>query len=93
MIGIYVQDFKGYNNLELESRVITIVDKDNVINECSTGDQVVVILDKTVFYSEKGGQVGDVGILYNETTKARVLDTLKGPHNQIHHIVKIEKGN
>ena len=85
-------DFKGYNNLELEGKVLAIVNKGNIVDECIAGEEATVILDETVFYGEGGGQVGDIGILYNETTKLTVLDTKKGPHNQIHHIVKIEEG-
>jgi len=85
-------DFKGYSNLEIEGKVIAIINKGEVVTECAVGEEATIILDETVFYGEGGGQVGDVGILYNETTKLTVLDTKKGPHNQVHHIVKIEEG-
>ncbi len=85
-------DFKGYEDLELEGRVIAIVSKGHTVDTGNTGDEVVVILDKTVFYGESGGQVGDIGILYNETTKAIVNDTQRGPNDQIHHFVKIKEG-
>ncbi|MBU5677969.1 alanine--tRNA ligase [Alkaliphilus sp. MSJ-5] len=84
--------FKGYNNLELEGKVLAIINNGEVVEECTIGDEATIILDETVFYGEGGGQVGDIGTLYNETTKLTVLDTKKGPHNQIHHIVKIEDG-
>ncbi len=84
--------FKGYNNLELEGKVLAIINNGEVVEESTIGDEATVILDETVFYGEGGGQVGDIGALYNETTKLTVLDTKKGPHNQIHHIVKIEDG-
>ena len=85
-------DFRGYDSLELEGRVLAIVNKGNLADVGRVGDEVIVILDKTVFYGESGGQVGDIGVLYNKTTKAVVIDTQKGPHEQIHHTVKIEKG-
>ena len=85
-------DFKGYSDLEHEGEVIAIVNKGNIVDKGNIGDEVIVILDKTVFYGESGGQVGDVGILCNETMRGSVMDTKKGPHDQIHHIVKIEEG-
>ncbi|HZK57305.1 MAG TPA: alanine--tRNA ligase [Clostridia bacterium] len=85
-------DFIGYDSLELEGRVLAIVNKGNMVDMGSIGDEVTVILDKTVFYGESGGQVGDVGILRNKTIRAVVTDTQKGPHDQIHHTVRIEKG-
>ena len=85
-------DFKGYDDPELEGRVIAIVNKGDMVDTGNTGDEVVVILDRTVFYGESGGQVGDIGTLHNETARATVNDTKKGPNDQIHHIVKIEEG-
>lgn len=86
-------DFKGYNSFELEGKVLVIVKDGEVVKEATKENEATVILDETVFYGEGGGQVGDVGTLYNETTKLTVLDTKKGPNNQIHHIVKIEEGS
>lgn len=85
-------EFKGYNSLEIEGKVLAIVNNGQVIEKCNLGEEATIILDETAFYGEGGGQVGDVGTLYNETTKLTVLDTKKGPHNQIHHIVKVEEG-
>lgn len=86
-------DFKGYDNLQLEGRVVAIANKDELVEEGKKEDELIVILDETVFYSEGGGQVGDIGALYNDNTRARVIDTKKGPHDQIHHIVKVEEGS
>ncbi|HZJ76806.1 MAG TPA: alanine--tRNA ligase [Oscillospiraceae bacterium] len=85
-------DFKGYSKLELEGKIIAIINKGITVDKGNVGDKVIVILDKTVFYGESGGQIGDNGILYNETARATVVDAQEGPHNQIHHIVKIEEG-
>ncbi len=85
-------DFKGYNNFEIEGKILAIANKENMVDEGKAGDELRVILDETVFYGEGGGQVGDIGVLYNDKTKAIVLDTKKGPHDQIHHIVKVEEG-
>lgn len=86
-------DFKGYDNFELEGKVLAVVKDGEAVRQANTGSDATIILDETVFYGEGGGQVGDIGILYNETTKLTVLDTKKGPNDQIHHIVKVEEGS
>lgn len=86
-------DFRGYRDLELESRIVAIANKDRLVEEGKKDDDLILVLDKTVFYSEGGGQVGDVGYLYTEGATARVIDTKKGPHDQVHHMVKVEEGS
>ena len=85
-------DFRGYDDLELEGEVLAIIKRGDITNRVGMGDEAVVILDETAFYGESGGQIGDVGVLYNDTMRAAVTDTKKGPHDQIHHIIKIEEG-
>ncbi len=84
--------FKGYTNFEVEGKVLAIVSNDTVVEQCDKGKEATVILDETVFYGEGGGQVGDIGTLYNEAVRLSVLDTKKGPHNQVHHVVRVEEG-
>ena len=55
------------------------------------GDSVVVVLDKTVFYGESGGQVGDVGVLVGGC-RAEVTDTQKLSNGIILHMAKITNG-
>ena len=84
--------FKGYTNFEVEGKVLAIVSNDTVVEQCDKGKEATVILDETVFYGEGGGQVGDIGTLYNEAVRLSVLDTKKGPHNQVQHVVRVEEG-
>ncbi|ABW19206.1 alanine--tRNA ligase [Alkaliphilus oremlandii] len=84
--------FKGYTNFEVEGKVLAIVSNDTVVEQCDKGKEATVILDETAFYGEGGGQVGDIGTLYNEAVRLSVLDTKKGPHNQVHHVVRVEEG-
>lgn len=95
--------FVGYDSLESDSIIKAILKDEKIVTEALEGDEVEIILDKTPFYGESGGQVGDVGVIlsYGDTVSpfhhfgesvAEVIDTKKeiGLHA---HVVKIKKGN
>ncbi len=68
--------FVGYDNVEAEAKVIAIV-VDNVrVDEVSEGE-FTLVCDKTPFYGEGGGQVGDTGYVFVGDTKVAVVDTKK----------------
>ena len=81
-------DFTGYEITRDEAKVeaIRVGDKDAVSIEA--GQEGVIYLDRTPFYAESGGQVGDQGCLAAAKTKFAVLDTRKGHA----HIGRLEKG-
>ena len=83
--------FAGYEQLESGSVIKAVLKEGKVVNEAFEGDEVELFLDKTPFYGESGGQVGDTGIIYSDTAEVEVVDTKKelGLHS---HIVKITKG-
>ncbi|MGV8146841.1 MAG: alanine--tRNA ligase [Alkaliphilus sp.] len=83
-------EFIGYDCLENESTVLAVITNNDPVETKS--NEVVIILDKTPFYAESGGQVGDTGIIYNEKMKATVFKTQKGINERIHHIARIESG-
>jgi alanyl-tRNA synthetase len=57
-------EFTGYEELRLDSVAVLQLLKGGVgVNACSEGDAVDVVLARTPFYAESGGQVGDIGIL------------------------------
>ena len=85
-------EFKGYESAETDSRILEIFKngKDSV-SSVSAGDDALIILDQTPFYGEKGGQIGDVGVI--ETTEGRfiVTDTqILG--NAVAHVGYTEQG-
>lgn len=86
--------FKGYDTLQCEARVELIVDGDKP-EEVSgkTDHEIVLVLDKTPFYAESGGQVGDTGVIKNDNFEFRVINTQKTPDGKIYHIGRVEKGN
>ncbi len=84
--------FVGYDSLESESVIKAILRDGKVVNEASAGDAVELFLDRTPFYGESGGQLGDSGTIYCGTTELSVRDTKKeaGLHS---HFVTIQNGS
>ena len=67
-----VTEFVGYADDESQSRVLAVLP----VGTDDDGDELVeIFLDRTPFYAESGGQVGDTGTITTETGSARVLDT------------------
>ena len=74
-------EFIGYDHSDTNATVLGIYAENNAVGEIKEGDQVGIILDKTVFYAESGGQVGDTGIIGTETSLFNVVDCKKvGTH-------------
>lgn len=70
--------FTGYSNKkETDCVVKSIIKNNQLVQEAHEGDDVEIILDKTPFYAESGGQVGDIGIISNNSFKADVSNTTK----------------
>ncbi len=84
--------FDGYQNLKLCGNVTAIVKGDEVVSTICEGEKAVVVLNKTAFYAEGGGQAGDIGTLENGETIFEVVDTKKGANNTIKHIGFVKKG-
>lgn len=83
-------EFIGYDQLSTKSKVVAMFkDGKKVDTLDGEGD---IIVDKTVFYAESGGQVGDCGTIENETLKASITNVNKAPHKQHLHKVNIEYG-
>ncbi len=74
--------FTGYNSYEEHAEVAEIFVDGNVVDAIDSGtlnndEAVVVVLNKTPFYGESGGQVGDRGLLSNDSVRFEVIDTQK----------------
>ncbi len=79
-----VSDFTGYDHLKDESQIEAIFKEGESVNSIAAGDEAVVILKQTPFYAESGGQVGDAGLLSNNSASFEVMDTQKQARAFIH---------
>ncbi len=88
-------EFKGYDETKTENAHVTALLRDGAeVEGLNEGEEGEVILDRTPFYAESGGQVGDTGALYNNAAHVIVNDTpptLAG--GLIVHRVKVERGS
>lgn len=85
-------EFSGYQHDEQQATIIALYKDGKPVDSLHTGDEGLVILDKTAFYAESGGQVGDTGVLTNDSAQFTVTDTQK--YGQaIGHVGKVESGS
>lgn len=85
-------DFSGYESHNQQATVTAIFHHGKPVNVLNQGEEGVIILDKTSFYAESGGQVGDSGILSNSHGQFTVSDTQKYAQ-AIGHIGKVLTGS
>jgi alanyl-tRNA synthetase len=85
-------EFLGYEHLTTDSEVIGLVSGEEGKPVATEGDEVVVLLDRTPFYAEGGGQVGDRGVIRSATGEAEVLDTNRLAPGLTGHRVKVTAG-
>ena len=76
-------EFTGYTDYRTEAKVVAILVNDESVETVNEGD-CTVVLDKTPFYGEGGGQVGDSGTIYAENLLLNVYDTKKTDGVYIH---------
>ena len=84
--------FVGYTENTAEGKVLAIINGDEIVTAASEGDSVTIITDKTPFYGESGGQVGDSGVITNDGFAAEVTDCKKTHDKKFLHIAKVTKG-
>ena len=85
-------EFEGYDaNAVEDARVVAIVANGESVERAEAGADVEVILDRTPFYAEMGGQVGDTGTISAEGVKLEVSDT-KGHNGLFAHMAHVAEG-
>ncbi len=85
--------FTGYNKLEDISEVIAIVVGSEQVNTINEGQSGIIVLDKTPFYAEGGGQTGDSGEFTADEMLAKVTDTHKFNNGIYLHDTNLVKGS
>ena len=87
-------EFTGYRGVtEAASRILAILRKDVEVESLQEGENAELIVAETPFYGEKGGQVGDTGVIEGDGFRFEVWDTQSPLENLITHIGKLKRGS
>ena len=81
-------EFVGYENYSIDSKIIGIFSEGNLVESAS--GEVLLVFEKTPFYGEGGGQVGDLGIIVYNNKTFKVTNTIKLPNEQNVSVVDLE---
>ncbi|MCI1930713.1 MAG: alanine--tRNA ligase [Clostridia bacterium] len=88
-----VTDFDGYDKAEInDAKIVAVVSDNKIVDSAQVGADVAVFLDKTPFYAEMGGQVGDIGIIKTDMGTVDVNNTIRVVGNKIAHIGTVVDG-
>ncbi|HET8679671.1 MAG TPA: alanine--tRNA ligase [bacterium] len=86
-------EFVGYTRESSPANVVALLRDGARIDEAGAGEDIVVILDRTPFYAEAGGQVGDTGVLTARGLRAEVSDTRRVGPGVTGHVGRIARGH
>jgi alanyl-tRNA synthetase len=85
-------DFTGYEEIQSDSKILKLIKGEEIVPEAAEGEEVEVVTEKTPFYGEAGGQVGDHGVIFQEAFSLEVTHTLKPLGELIVHQAKVKRG-
>jgi alanyl-tRNA synthetase len=85
-------NFTGYEEIESESRILKLIKGDETVSVATEGDEVEVVTERTPFYGEAGGQVGDQGVIFHEDFSLQVENSIKPVEDLIVHKTKVKRG-
>ena len=84
-------EFVGYDQDAVEAKVLLLLKEGKVVDALTAGEQGIIVLDKTPFYGEAGGQVGDSGDLSSADAKFEIADCQK-INNIVLHYGEVKQG-
>jgi alanyl-tRNA synthetase len=84
--------FLGYEEIQSESKILRLVKGDEIVPFAKQGDVIEVVTEKTPFYGEAGGQIGDRGVIFHEEFSLEVESTIKPVEELIIHQAKVKRG-
>lgn len=85
--------FAGYDVYDVaNAKIVALVANEAVAETAQAGDTVAVFLDRTPFYAESGGQVGDQGVIKTETGVVKVSNCVKVVGGKIAHMGEVTEG-
>ena len=84
--------FTGYNVLKQQAKVLAIIKAGEKVSNASADEEITIVLDKTPFYAESGGQVADTGVIESEDVKVAVIGATKTAEGIYLHRAVVEEG-
>ena len=84
--------FDGYDTLEESAKILAIVNEGEVSGAAAKGEKITVVLDRTPFYAEMGGQIGDHGVITGKNGAMTVSDVQKTKDGKYMHIGVVTEG-
>ena len=85
-------EFVGYESYSSESKILYIILNDEQADSAQQDDEVTIILDRTPFYAESGGQVADTGMITGRDGKVRITGCVKTGEGLYLHTGVVEEG-
>src|SRR3954463_11114953 len=86
-------EFVGYQQVAGEATLLAILVGGKRVQKISAGEEGELTFDRTPFYGESGGQVGDTGFVTSSSSRAQILDTQRPVHGLIVHRAKVLEGS
>lgn len=93
LLGKVNTEFVGYQHLEYSSKVLALIKDDQFVDQLTAGEQGIVILEKTPFYAEAGGQVADTGTITAKVGQFQVKDVRQPVESIVIHQGVLNSGN
>jgi alanyl-tRNA synthetase len=84
--------FLGYEEIQSESKILKLIKGDDIVPFAIEGDEIEVVAEKTPFYGEAGGQIGDRGAIFHEEFSLEVENSIKPMEELIIHQAKVKRG-
>ncbi|MEV7095638.1 alanine--tRNA ligase [Amycolatopsis sp. NPDC051045] len=85
-------EFLGYTDLQAEAKVVALLEDGQPVRSVTAGKKAELVLDRTPFYAESGGQVADTGVLLGDGVELKVLDVQKIVPGLFVHRVEVAQG-
>ncbi len=89
---ISATDFVGYTDYESQACIVAIIKNGERVDSAQQGDDVVIVLDKTPFYAESGGQVADIGTMTAQGFSCKVNNVTKDNNSIFLHACNVTGG-
>ncbi|NWF93333.1 MAG: alanine--tRNA ligase [Syntrophaceae bacterium] len=85
-------EFTGYEETQCDSKILRLIKDEGLVSSAGEGEEVEVITERSPFYGEAGGQVGDRGLIFHEKFSLEVENSLRPTEELIIHRARVKRG-